>query len=397
MCADGRGARLVQSLSRSLSTLGDDILTTFPARRQWLRRPRAAGRPIRPKRITPLRPTTILLRLFEKTQRLRRLGWFGYLFGTAGFCLALAVRLAVDDHLVGYPYVTFFPVVVLTTFIGGIGAGIFTAAISGIASWWFFIEPEYSFAVLWPSTWLALGFYLLVVGVEIMLIHMMEISLDRLQAERRESARLADQHKVLFQELQHRVANNLAIVSSVLALQARRAGAGTPTATALDDARERLATMARIHRRLYDPTSAARDLPLYLEEFSRDLIGASGRDIATRVQAERFDLDVSRLTTLSLLVSELVTNALKHAFEAGRKGGEIVISLCAEGDERIALRVSDNGRGLPEGFLDSAPTGLGTQIVASLARQLGGEIRWTSEGGATALVTFPLDPQAQFA
>lgn len=292
----------------------------------------------------------------------------------------------------GYPYVTFFPIVVLTTFVGGVRAGIWTAAVSGVASWYFFIAPEYSFAMIWPSTWLALGFYLLVVVVEIMLIHMMEVSLDRLQQERRESARLAEQRRVLFQELQHRVANNLAIVSSVLALQGRRAGKGSPTAIALDDARDRLATMARIHRRLYDPTSAVSDLPRYLEEFSRDLVSASGRDISTRVEAGRFDLDVSRLTTLSLLVSELVTNALKHAFDAGRRGGEIVISLCADEQSRLTLKVSDNGRGLPDDFAGAPPTGLGTQIVASLARQLGGEIVWTSEGGATAHVTFPLAP-----
>lgn len=278
----------------------------------------------------------------------------------------------------------------LTTFIGGVGPGVFTAVLSGLASWWFFIEPTHSFALIWPSTWLALGFFMLVVGVEIMLIHMMEASLDRLQAERRESARLAEQRRVLFQELQHRVANNLAIVSSVLALQARRAGSGSVTATALEDARERLATMARIHRRLYDPTSAIRDLPLYLEEFSRDLVAASGRDVSTRVEAGRVDLDVSRLTTLSLLVSELVTNALKHAFEAGRRGGEIVISLREADPDNLTLKVSDNGRGLPQDFADAPRPGLGMQIVASLARQLGGEIAWSSEGGATALVTFPL-------
>lgn len=297
----------------------------------------------------------------------------------------------------GYPYVTFFPVVVLTTFLGGVRAGIWTAAASGLASWYFFIEPQYSLVLSWPSTWLALGFFLLVVTVEITLIHMMEVSLDRLQEERRESARLAEQRRVLFQELQHRVANNLAIVSSVLALQGRRAGAGSTTALALEDARERLATMARIHRRLYDPTSASCNLPLYLEEFSRDLVSASRREISTRVVAERFDLDVSRLTTLSLLVAELVTNALKHAFEAGRRGGEIVISLCADEEARLTLSVSDNGKGLPDGFAEAPPSGLGTQIVASLARQLGGEICWRSDGGATALVTFPLNPETPFA
>lgn len=78
--------------------------------------------------------------------------------GLVGFLLALWLRLAIGDVLVGYPFITFFPVIILTTFLGGALPGAAAAVLCGIASWYFFIEPCSSFALDWPGA-VALGFY----------------------------------------------------------------------------------------------------------------------------------------------------------------------------------------------------------------------------------------------
>lgn len=303
--------------------------------------------------------------------------------------LALAVRLAVDDVLPpGFPYLTFFPAVILTTFFCGLRAGITCAALSGLSAWYFFLPPSEGFLLSLPSG-LALAFYVFIVTVDIALIHIMHTASARLRHERAVTAGLYEQQRTLFQELQHRVANNMQFVAALLTLQKRRVGSDPRAAlAALDEARVRLETISRIHRRLYDPDRI--DLPVgqYLQELCTDLLDATGaRHVVCLVEMPPLRLDLTRLTTLSLLVVELVTNALKHAFPDGA-GGTITIRLETAAPGRMALVVADDGRGIPAGFDPETSRSLGMRIAQGLAAQLDGTLTYAGGAGTVARLDF---------
>jgi len=97
--------------------------------------------------------------VFETTGALRARPWFGHTFGIAGALFALWLRFQIGDGLVDCPFITFFPFVVLTAFLGGTGPGVLCAILSGLASWYFFVPPYNSFALEWQSGFIAMAFY----------------------------------------------------------------------------------------------------------------------------------------------------------------------------------------------------------------------------------------------
>lgn len=330
-----------------------------------------------------------LANLFEATAALRVRPWFGHVFGILAVLVALWIRLVVGDDLVGYPFITFFPAVVLTAFLGGTAAGVLCAVFSGLIAWYFFVSPDHSFSLLWPSGYIAMGFYTAVVGLDLYLIHVMVSALKRLQAARAQADGLLERQRTMFAELQHRVANNMQFVSSLLSLQKRRIAADPASApAALDEAVERLRTMARVHRRLYDPAASKVGFGQHLQEICTDLLGATGaRNVVCYVEAPTTDLPLETLITLSLITTEAVTNSLKHAWPAGEPG---TIRIVLEQPEpgRVSLSVSDNGRGLPAEYDPAKGDSLGLRIIRSLVQQLGGEMSIAAEGGTTTRVVF---------
>lgn len=328
--------------------------------------------------------------LFNAARAVRQHTWFGWAFGILSFLIALVLRFTLHDTLPpGFPYLTFFPAVILTTFLGGLRPGIASAVASGLAAWYWFIPPLNSFE-LTLQTAIALGFYVFIVGVDITLIHITSIAADRLRQQQILMTELYDQQRTMFQELQHRVANNMAFIASLLALHKRKVVKDPASAvTALDEAQNRLETISRIHRRLYDPASV--DLPVgqYLQEICSDLLEATGaKNIVCLVDVSAIKLDIRKLLTLSLVVTELVTNSLKHAF-AGDQKGTITITLERLEADHLALTIRDNGKGYPANFDPNTNKSLGFRIVQGLAAQLHGEISYTNEQGTVTRLTFP--------
>lgn len=320
--------------------------------------------------------------------------WAGELVAVAAVGLATGLRVALDPVLPpGFPFLTFFPVVVLTTFFLGLRPGLVCAVLSGLAAWYFFIEPAETFLMEVPTA-LALAFYTGIVAVNIALIHLMQVAGARLSAERAVTAELYEQQRTMFQELQHRVANNMQFVAALLALQKRKiADDPKAAAAAIDEAQARLETIARIHRRLYDPSRIDQPVGLYLQELCADLLDATGaRNIVCLVDVPPLRLDLARLTTLSLLVVEVVTNALKHAF-TGSERGTITIRL-EPLDENpqgslAALTIADDGPGIPASFDPAASRSLGFRIVQGLAAQLDGQLTYANDGGTVVRLVFP--------
>ncbi|WP_434623549.1 sensor histidine kinase [Azospirillum sp. B2RO_4] len=334
-----------------------------------------------------------LWQLFARVSLLRRGAAARYGMALLTFAAALLLRRLVDGTLPsGFPYLTFFPAVILTTFIAGLWPGVVTAVLSGVAAWYFFIPPFDTFVLDGPVG-LALAFYALVVTVDIALIHGMQVTLARLQEERGRTASLLEAQTTMFHELQHRVANNMQFVSSLLDLQ-RRSIARSPEGAmaALEEAGRRLDTMARVHRRLHDPRSGD-DFGSHVEALCRDMLAAAGiPGVACRVTVRAAPQSPERLLALALLIVEALTNSLKHAF-AGRGGGTVTIELKPVPGEpgQLHLLVMDDGIGLPEGFDVQRLPSLGWKIIQSLAAQLSGDLsHGPADGSGTRIdLRFP--------
>lgn len=305
----------------------------------------------------------------------------GYALGLVLILLALGLRLALEGTIpAGFPFLVFFPPVIVTTFIAGLGPGVLAAVLGGLAAAWFFIPPERSFE-LEPGGAVALVFYMVVVVVDIALIQVMCGALHRLDEERRRSAELGRQAHVMFAELQHRVSNNLQLISSLLQIQATKVR--DPDAVrALDEARCRVATLGRLHRMLHNPAEQEVDLADFLRELCRDVIDAAGAGhVDWTVAAEPVRISHDRLVPTALIVTELLNNALEHAFPDGRRGHiNVALQPSADGDG-FCLAVRDDGAGLPDSFRLEEQTSLGLRIVRTLAAQVGGTLTMESDGG----------------
>lgn len=313
----------------------------------------------------------------------------GYVLALLIFGAAFALRRELDSILPpGFPYLTFFPAIILTAFVAGAGPGTLCAALSGAAAWYFFLEPAASFQ-LTGSRLLAILFFVFIAAVEILLIHATQVAAASLRAKRELTARLYADQKTMFEELQHRVANNMAFVASLLHLERRRVVANPGDAAAvIDEAGERIATMGRIHRRLYDPASIDRPIGMHLRDVCDDLLrGTGARNISCTVEAADIRIGLNRLVPLSLLVAELLTNSVKHAF-TGRESGSVAVTLQPAGPGRLLLVMRDDGIGIPEKPPTATDRGLGTRIVQGLASQLQGQLVITRDNGTVARLDF---------
>lgn len=330
-----------------------------------------------------------MYRISERFRPLRHHPWQGYAVGLGIFTAGFAARYLPGGALEAVPFITFFPSILIAALIGGLRVGVMVAVLSCLASWYFFLAPQYSWA-LSPGSLASLLFFWITAGIQLWVIESVNRAADRLAAER-------DRNAVLFRELQHRVANNMAFVVGLMRLQRRAITAGREDpAVVLEQAEKRLQNMGRVHRRLYDPKSSEEPLSVYLEALARDVIEAAGiKGIDLKVAVDdAIKLDLTRLMSLSLLINELLTNALKHAFLDGG-GGVIGLRLGGSGTA-IALEVSDDGKGI--GAPDKTAAGsLGMSIIQSLVAQLDGRLSWPScTVGTTARVEFPRFPGEKF-
>jgi PAS domain S-box-containing protein len=212
---------------------------------------------------------------------------------------------------------------------------------------------------------------------------------ERVQADARIRASLAEK-ETLLKEIHHRVKNNMQIIASLLSLQA-----GTienPLMRAqLEDSQNRIRSMALVHERLYrSPDLAIIDFEQYLHDLCGYLVQgyhAESKGIVLNVNVGSIRLDVDMAIPCGLIVNELVSNALKHAFPENM-GGVIRVDARTEAYGAYVLTVQDNGIGTPDLFDVAHSKTLGLQLVASLARQLKGTLSLQSGNGTTIALTF---------
>jgi two-component sensor histidine kinase len=307
--------------------------------------------------------------------------------------LCFVVRWVADPVMpAGYPFVTFFPGVILSTFLFGVGPGIVAAVLCGLASWYCFIPPAYSVKFS-GGVMFAMAFYALVVLIDIALIDWLQRMNRRLAAERERSRKLAERGEVLFRELQHRVSNNLQVVSGLIALQ-KKSVADEAARAALEEASRRLGLIGRIHRQLYDPHGDQLHIRDFLDQLGPHLIDASGKPgISCQVAVEDdFALQPDAAVPMALIVAEAVSNALEHGF-GDREEGRVEITAQRATNGMLEVRVIDDGAGLPAGFSLEQTNSLGLKLAQALARQLGGSFDLSAGRVTTALLKLPeVDP-----
>lgn len=200
-----------------------------------------------------------------------------------------------------------------------------------------------------------------------------------------------DRAELLLSEVNHRVANSLALVASMVRLQAR-AAKNQAAKDVLTETEARISAVAMVHKKLY-ASGDVRDVDL--REFITSMVSQleiamqdQGHTSELKVDVEPIRMTTDRTVNLGVIVAEWVTNAVKYAYPEGK--GEVRISLRHQNDGRIQLRVEDDGIGHDR---EAAPkgTGLGSRLVSAMASALGGEIAYQpGNPGTDATLTLPV-------
>jgi two-component system, sensor histidine kinase PdtaS len=210
----------------------------------------------------------------------------------------------------------------------------------------------------------------------------MRESAEALKARSLALASALREREVLLSEIHHRVKNNLQLLSSMLALQAR--SLGDEGRHALLEGQRRIDSIALVHEQLYGSRNlSAVNLARYIEALIPELWRASGTGDRVEVELALDDVELSpeRAIPCALLVSELVTNALKHAFPEGRRG-TLKIALARLGGARLRLAIEDDGVGLAREFPPGPGPSLGLDLVDIFSKQLQAELSVRARDGA---------------
>ena len=215
--------------------------------------------------------------------------------------------------------------------------------------------------------------------------------LERARAEESVRRALADR-EVLLHEIHHRVKNNLQIVSGLLHLQVE--AVTDPVAIAsIRESQDRVMSIALVHEQLYQSTDLARlDFGAYVDRLTTHLLranGARGRPVRLDLDVPPAPLDLNTAIPCGLIINELVTNALKHAFPADSPEAPVISVGWEDAGQQWRLRVEDNGAGASQGLDFTQPNTLGLGLVQMLVRQLRGTVRVEPGAGCRLIVDVP--------
>jgi two-component system, sensor histidine kinase PdtaS len=194
--------------------------------------------------------------------------------------------------------------------------------------------------------------------------------------------------EILLKEIHHRVKNNLQAVASLLSLQASQFR-DPALKEAITQVKTRIKSMALVHEKLYSSKDFAYiDFGDYIRLLVQELVVAYGSEkTIINLEADKVNVVLEKAVPLSLILNELVSNAIMHGFPDTHTG-TIHIELKSPGGNKILLKVHDNGRGLPETVdINNSPT-LGLTLINALVRQIDGSITLEREEGTTFTVEF---------
>ncbi len=315
--------------------------------------------------------------------------------GAAAFVgVAFAVRMAIFGATAETPFMFFIPAICLTALFFDGAAGIFATALSAAAAIYFFLGPIGSFLVERPADMVNLALFVLVGGFISLLVESLKnahVWLARALEHEQEARQRAESNErdreLLVVELRHRVKNDLQRVVSLMELQARHSPEAAP---ALRQASHRIHLIGRLHERLARQNGHVLvDAPAFLQDLVAELRDElqGVRPIGIFLDAEPVMLSVGRTGPVGLIINELVTNAVKHAFPDDDHEWAVRIGLALRNGE-VFLTVEDNGCGIAP----NVPTGTGLKLVRALTAQLEGHFETVTlaQGGTCSTLHIPI-------
>lgn len=194
--------------------------------------------------------------------------------------------------------------------------------------------------------------------------------------------------EVLLQEIHHRVKNNLQVISSILNLQSSFVQ-DENTLAILQESRNRIRSMAIIHENLYKTKDfSSIKFGEYLDNLCKNLVASYriGGDVNLKSKISNVDLILDQAIPCGLLINEIVTNALKYAWEEEQE--RIIEVSLSQNNRQVHLEISDNGKGLPYDFNEMNSDTLGLQLIMTLSEQLDGDLTVDCRNGTKYLLTF---------
>ena len=206
----------------------------------------------------------------------------------------------------------------------------------------------------------------------------------------------------MLREIHHRVKNNLQIISSLLNLQAGFT-LDKKTNEILEESKNRVKSMALIHEKLYQSKNlSSLDIYEFISELLKNLFNSYGIEssaVKTKLNIDNLNLNADQAVYLGLIVNELVSNSLKHAFNEqyqndGTFQKKILIVVQKDLNNGYSIKISDNGCGFPQNIDFRNTESLGLQLVMSLVKQLDGEINLDKTAGTEFLIKFRKAGQA---
>lgn len=209
----------------------------------------------------------------------------------------------------------------------------------------------------------------------------------------RELETALEAQNLLLHEVDHRVKNNLQMVSSLIVMQSRSIE-DERIRRSLRSMLERVEALSTVHRRLYQARDVTRfDVAEFVRDLVGDLVGANGRNgVSQHLDLETVEVPAEKAAPIALMINELVTNALKHAFKE-REGGEISVKV-GRVDGRFHLEIADDGDGI-DGLEIAGPVAngsFGMNLIRSLGRQLRADVRWhDGYPGTRVVIDMPID------
>ncbi len=212
-----------------------------------------------------------------------------------------------------------------------------------------------------------------------------------LEKQKRIIEKQSNEKDTLIREINHRVKNNLQIISSLLNLQANSL-TDEKAMEALRDSHKRVKAISLIHQKLYGYEDVA-SIPLeeYINALFADLkmvYAANHVQLECSTQPDGIRLDMESAVPIGLILNETITNALKYAF-TNKPSGKLLINFTEGADDHYTLTIRDNGNGLPEGFDPDKSSSLGFRIIKELTRQLRGKFIYTTDNGTIFSINFP--------
>ena len=204
------------------------------------------------------------------------------------------------------------------------------------------------------------------------------------------------ENELLLKEIHHRVKNNLQTISSLLSLQSESISDKTAY-DAVQESKNRVASMALIHQKLYQGENlAAIEMRDYFETIGRAIIDSFGKkaeNISLKVKMKNIELDVDTAVPIGLIANELITNSIKHAFP-NKKKGQVFITLTQEENGLLKLNIADNGDATANEPVVKKEKGFGTLLIQLLTTQLGGKLEKSMKEGTSTIIQFPLQEKS---